>query len=84
MILTPEEQQKQAEAAYLLEQENIRIDEYNFNELEKVKPILEKLPQENKKIFTVKKFNELYNANIQPIKNCYYISNSNGKYPYIF
>ncbi len=66
------------------EQENIKIDEYNFKQLEKAKPILDNIPKDAKKFKTLKKFNELYNAWIEPIKNCYYVSNLNWKYPYIF
>ena len=70
--------------SYIYEQDKIAIDRYNFEQLEKAKPILEKLPQKDKKIFSPKMLNDLYGANIQTIKNCYYISNSNWKYPYIF
>ncbi len=61
-----------------------KIDEYNFEQLEKAKIILEKIQKDVNKFHTLKSFNEIYNAWIEPIKNCYYISNVNWKYPYIF
>ena len=70
--------------SYFFEQDKIAIDRYNFEQLEKAKPTLGKIPQEEKKIFTIWEFNKLENINIEPIKNCYYISNSNWDYTYIF
>lgn len=61
-----------------------KIDEYNFEQLENAKIVLEKIPEDANKFSTLKKFNEIYNAWIKPIKNCYYVSNSNWEYPYIF
>ncbi len=60
------------------------VDYYNFNELEKAKIILEKIPENTDKFYTLKEFNEKYNANIKPIKNCYDISNYNWNEKYIF
>lgn len=66
------------------EEEKIAIDEYNFEQLENAKIILDKISKENKKFYKLKDFNITYNADIKPIKNCYYISNSNWREPYIF
>lgn len=63
---------------------NVRIDEYNFKQLEKAKVILNNIPQDSKKFYSLNEFNELYDINIKPTKNCYYVSNSNGKENYIF
>lgn len=63
---------------------NTRTDIYNFNQLEKAKIILNKIPKEDYKFFTLKKFNSKYNAEIKPTKNCYYVSNDNWNQPYIF
>jgi len=66
------------------ERENRKIDEYNFGELGKVKQILDNIWKNDKKFFTFKEFNEIYSTNIKPIKNCYYVSNSNWSENYIF
>lgn len=60
------------------------VDMYNFRQLEKAKPILESIPENAWKFYTLEEFNEKYNANINPIKNCYYVSNNNGDEKYIF
>ena len=61
------------------EQENIKIDEYNFEQLEKVKNILKNLKRTDTKFSSLKEFNSIYNSNIEPIKNCYYIKNYENK-----
>lgn len=61
---------------YRFESENIKIDEYNFAQLEKVKMILDSLDNENYDFFGIDEFNKNFNQNIEPIKNCYYIWNS--------
>ncbi|EKE28172.1 MAG: hypothetical protein ACD_3C00086G0016 [uncultured bacterium (gcode 4)] len=66
------------------EQVKRKIDEYNFEQLIKAKQILSNIWKDDKKFFTLKEFNQKYNANIKPIKNCYYVSNSNWGKPYIF
>lgn len=68
----------------LTEEEKIKIDEYNFEQLEKAKPFLEKLPKDINKLFTIKEFNEIFYTDIAPVKNCYYISNYNWSENYIF
>ncbi len=68
----------------LLDWRNIYIDMYNFEQLEKAKPILESIPGNAKKFYGLKQFNNLYSANIQPIKNCYQVSNDNWEEKYIF
>lgn len=62
----------------------IYIDIYNFNQSEKVKLILKDLKREDKQFLYLKDFNEIYNENIKPIKNCYYIRNysSEDRVPY--
>ncbi len=62
----------------------VYIDRYNFKQLEKAKPYLEKIDKNTKDFSNLKKFNEIYNVDIQPIKNCYYTSNSNWNEKYIF
>lgn len=66
------------------ELENRKIDEYNLGELEKAKKILNDIWKGDEKFFTLKEFNSRYSANIKPIKNCYYVSNSNWNEKYIF
>jgi hypothetical protein len=66
------------------EQENRKIDEYNFEQLEKVKNILKSIKRDDKKFSNLKEFNKQYKTNIKPIKNCYYMSNSNWNEAYIF
>jgi hypothetical protein len=37
--------------------------------------ILKDLKKEDKTFYQLKDFNAIYNTNIQPIKNCYYVNN---------
>ncbi|MDD2907810.1 MAG: hypothetical protein PHH98_04160 [Candidatus Gracilibacteria bacterium] len=62
------------------------IDMYNFRQLEKVKIILKDLKREDKQFFNLNEFNKIYNVDIQPIKNCYYLRNykSEDRVPYTF
>lgn len=69
---------------WLIEVNNIMIDKYNFQQLEKAKIILDKTPRDAKKFYNLEEFNEQYKAWIVPIKNCYYVRNINWSYPYIF
>ena len=62
----------------------IYIDNYNFKQLEKAKPILETIWESDERFFSLNEFNERYNTDIQPIKNCYYVSNYNWNEKYIF
>ncbi|MDD4151571.1 MAG: hypothetical protein PHR68_03075 [Candidatus Gracilibacteria bacterium] len=68
----------------IFEQEKMAIDRYNFQQSEKVKEILDNSTNNSKKFYTLKNFNKIYKTNIEPIKNCYYISNDNGDEKYIF
>ena len=61
----------------LMDTSNIQIDNYNFQQLEKARIILENIPLDAQKFFTLKDFNEQYKADIKTIKNCYYVSNDN-------
>ena len=62
---------------------NIYTDIYNFKQLEKAKPILESINVEEK-YFWLDTFNSKYKADIQPLKNCYYVSSENWAYSYIY
>lgn len=68
------------------EKEKIVIDEYNFEQLEKVKDILSDIKREDKQFIDLKEFNDFYKQDIQPIKNCYYLRNykSEDRVPYTF
>lgn len=68
----------------VFEQDKLAIDWYNFGQLEKAKPSLEKISKKSNQIDGLKEFNERYKTNIKPIKNCYYISSYNWDKPYIF
>ncbi|MBT3726236.1 hypothetical protein HOG21_00605 [bacterium] len=57
-----------------IEKRNIAIDEYNFKQLQKVKQLINK---KKLKFKNLDDFNNKYNVNIKPIKNCYYISSDN-------
>jgi len=59
------------------EQEKIKIDEYNFQQLEKVKEVLDPLDKNLYSFDNIWDFNKLYNLNIEPIKNCYYLTDRN-------
>ena len=62
----------------------IYVDMYNFRQLEKAKPYLETIDENTKDFYNLKEFNEIYNAWIKPIKNCYSINKNNWKYIYKF
>ncbi len=68
------------------EQNKRKIDEYNFEQLTKVKIILKDIKRSDKKFQSLKEFNHIYNADINPIKNCYYIKNyeDNNRVLYTF
>lgn len=65
------------------EQEKIKIDEYNFGQLEKIKEAFVLNSGWKRKIDSLGYFVFEYGINIVPIKNCYYVSNSNWKYDFI-
>lgn len=66
------------------EPEKMDMDRYNFNQLNQIKPILKRLDMWSIWFRYIWDFNKIYHANIKPIKNCYYISDENWDYPYIF
>lgn len=70
----------------IYEQDKLAIDKYNFQQLDKVREILKNLKREDKQFFSLKEFNVIYNSDIKPIKNCYYITNykSEDRIPYTF
>ena len=51
------------------------IDFYNFRQLEKVKNLIKNSPKNNEIFYTLKDFNKIYDVNIKPIQNCYYLNN---------
>jgi hypothetical protein len=57
------------------EQEKRKIDEYNFEQLEKVKDVLRW--KFKYKIRNLSEFNKKYDQNITPIKNCYFLWDRN-------
>ncbi len=61
-------------SSYVQEQESIKIDEYNFKQLEKVKKILDWLDPYSYKFKNFKEFNVLFNSNVEAINNCYYLA----------
>lgn len=63
---------------------NIVSDIYNFKQFWKAKEILDTMPEDSRKFYHLDEFNSQYNADIQPIRNCYYVSNDNGEEKYIF
>jgi hypothetical protein len=62
----------------IFEKESIKIDEYNFNQLESVDKIIMNDQKYDYVFKNLWDFNKIYNSNIKPIKNCYYINNYNG------
>jgi hypothetical protein len=60
------------------EQKNIKIDEYNFTQLEKFKSALISIQDEDNKVMSLRNFNETFNENIEPAQNCYYISTTDA------
>lgn len=67
----------------IYEQDKLAIDRYNFNQLKQIKPILKTLNMWSIWFRYIWDFNKVYNANLKPIKNCYYISDENWDHPYI-
>ena len=67
------------------EKQNILIDAYNFEQLEKVKLLAETTTIFDKKFANtnILKFNKMFKQNIQPKKNCYYIWWANWPEKYI-
>ncbi|MDD2871763.1 MAG: hypothetical protein PHS49_07285 [Candidatus Gracilibacteria bacterium] len=70
--------------SYIFEQDKLAIDKYNFEQLEKVKTIINNDKVYNKTFRTIKEFNSIYNSDIKPINNCYFIFNYNGDEKFIF
>ncbi|NVP17846.1 hypothetical protein HUU51_03970 [Candidatus Gracilibacteria bacterium] len=70
--------------SFTFEKDKIAIDRYNFEQLEKAKPILETIGEKDERFFSLNEFNERYGTDIKPIRNCYYVSNYNGNEKYIF
>ena len=71
--------------SFIFEQDKLAIDRDNFTQLEKAKPILENIPANARKFYTLKEFNEQYKVDIMPIEDCYYITNfNNWNQKYIF
>ncbi|MDD2907319.1 MAG: hypothetical protein PHH98_01630 [Candidatus Gracilibacteria bacterium] len=70
--------------SFIFEQDKIKIDRYNFGQLEKAKSILKNISEDKIEFYSFNNFNEKYNSDITPIKNCYAFSDSNGDKPYIF
>ena len=68
--------------SYIFEQDKIAIDKYNFEQLEKVKTFLDS--KDNFEFKNLKEYNTKYNQNIEPLKNCYYVSSINWSKSYIF
>jgi hypothetical protein len=66
--------------SFTFEQDKIAIDIYNFNQLEKVKKTLCKLDKNSYKFDNINEFNKKFGQNIQPIKNCYVLSDRNRFY----
>lgn len=62
---------------YKQEKYDVLIDEYNFEQLGKIKEILSNNSKAKYNFHNLKKFNENYNSNIKTIKNCYYIVSTN-------
>lgn len=67
-----------------MEINNFYIDKYNFKQLEIVKNTLDWKKTESYSFQKLSEFNEKYNLNIEPKKDCYYISSENWDESYIF
>ncbi len=81
-ILTKEEveaqeKERKLKEEYISEEDRIKIDEYNFEQLEKVKSVLDWLDKNSYSFNNLKEFNKKFNQNITPIKNCYFLSDRN-------
>lgn len=68
----------------IFEQDKLAIDNYNFEQLEKVKNTLNNLQNFKYNFENLKDFNNKYNQTIKPIKNCYFMQSHNWNYLYIF
>lgn len=69
---------------YIIDKENIKVDEYNFNQLNFVNNIIINDEIYNKRFRNIGDFNKIYKSNIMPIKNCYFINDFNWNEKYIF
>ncbi len=61
----------------IFEQDKLAIDNYNFEQLEKVKMTLKDVQREQYNFVDLKEFNNKYWLQIKPIKNCFYIVSTN-------
>ena len=78
-LLIQKEQQDLA-----IEQSNIAEDNYNFEQLEKVKGILTKTSSGSYNFYGPSDFNKQFHTAIMPKRNCYYMWSKNGNHSYIF
>lgn len=65
---------------FIIEKININSDEYNFQQFEKIKSILEWEAPTEYKFWNLQEFNEKYNSDITPQNNCYFLIDRNRKY----
>lgn len=61
----------------VFEQDKLTIDRYNFEQLEKVKNVLDKQDKNSYTFKELTEFNQKFNQNIKPTKNCYFMSDRN-------
>lgn len=69
--------------SFIFERDALNIDRYNFQQLERAKPILESMDNVGR-FYWLEEFNTKFQANIKPIKNCYFVGNYNWNKKYIF
>ena len=70
--------------SYLYENRELQTDTYNFTQLEKVKEVFSQHAWKKYSFDTLEEFNLKFWGEIQPQKNCYYLSNYGTKHDYIF
>lgn len=70
--------------SFTYEKDKIAVDKYNFEQLEKAKTIIENDKYYNIIFRNIRQFNSIYNSDIKPIKNCYYLSKYNWDEKFIF
>lgn len=61
----------------IFEQDKLTIDRYNFEQLEKVRLVLDNLDKNSYKFDNLNEFNKKFSQNIEPIKNCYFLTERN-------
>ena len=70
--------------SYLYENRELQTDTYNFTQLEKVKEVFSQHAWKKYSFNSLEEFNLKFWAEIQPQKNCYFLTSYHTKHSFIF